>query len=372
MTVTCVQPGGRFLIPTNRLATGKEAVAAVRVEALDASRFAEWNRLVAGAGSGSFFHGSGWMEVLRDSYGFRAVGLVFRRGESVVGLVPLVEVLSAFTGRRGVSLPFADECPPLVPDGTPAANLLGPLVEFTRQQGWDYVEVRGVGDSLRPDVASVGFYGHRIELPSDPAVLWDRLKSPVRTGVRKAEAEGVGTEISTSIEALREFHHLYRLTRQRHGLPPQPFSFFAAIHDRVISRGAGRIVLARGAGRCLAGAVFLEHGGRALFKYGAFDARYQHLRANNLLFWTAFRHYIGKGFSFIDLGRTSLDNSGLRRFKQGWASEEYSLQYAKYDLRKDAFVKEADMTAGWYNWAFRLAPRWLSAIAGKVLYKHWA
>ncbi len=290
----------------------------------------------------------------------------------MVGLVPMVEVISRFTGRRGVSLPFADECPPLVPSGAPPTNLLAPLVQYAREQGWDYFEVRGAADTLRPELASVSFHGHRIDLPSGTEAMWDRLRGPIRTGVRKAGASGVTIEMETSVAALQEFHRLYRLTRQRHGLPPQPFSFFAAIHERILAKGAGRIFLARGGGRCLAGAVFLEHGGRALFKYGAFDARFQQLRANNLLFWTALQHYIREGYSGIDLGRTSLDNAGLRRFKQGWGSEEYALDYAKYNLRKDQFVKEADMTAGWYNWAFRLAPRWVSAFAGKVLYKHWA
>ena len=190
--------------------------------------------------------------------------------------------------------------------------------------------------------------------------------------MRKAESAGVSVEFSASLDALREFHQLYCLTRQRHGLPPQPFSFFQAIHDRILATANGQIALARSSGRCLAGAIFFHHGDRVVFKYGAFDARYQGLRANNLVFWASLKHYVQKGCTAVDLGRTSLPNEGLRRFKQGWASVEYPIEYAKYELRENRFVREKDMAAGWYNWAFRLAPRWLSSGIGKVLYKHWA
>jgi hypothetical protein len=371
MMAVRAQHGGGNLKPA-KLAVAGAGLPCVTVEAFDASRFGAWNEMVGRFSNASFFHGSAWMEVLQASYGFRPIGLVFRRGEAVVGLIPFVEVLSRFTGRRSVSLPFADECPPLVPTGVATDNLLHALVEFTRAQGWDFFEVRGSNDGLRPDLPSVRFHGHRIDLPPDVGTLWERLKSPVRTGVRKAESAGVTVEFSTSRDAPREFPHPYPLTRQRHGLPPQPISFFQAVHHRILSTGSGQIVLARSAGRCLAGAVFFDRGERALFKYGAFDARFQSVRANNMVFWEALKHYVKKGCTAMELGRTSLRNDGLRRFKQGWASVEYPIEYAKFDLRENRFVEEKDMAAGWYNWAFRLAPRWVSGLVGKVLYKHWA
>ena len=41
-----------------------------------------------------------------------------------VPLLPLMEVDSWLTGRRGISLPFTDECEPLYPDAESFKNLL--------------------------------------------------------------------------------------------------------------------------------------------------------------------------------------------------------------------------------------------------------
>jgi hypothetical protein len=280
-----VEHGGHTLSSANPPAAGTGGLSCIVVESFDRARLGEWNTLVRRVPHAGFFHGSAWMEVLQTAYGFQPMGLVFRRQDQIVGLIPVVEVLSRWTGCRGVSLPFADECPPLIPEGITPDNLLLALVDYTRSKQWDYFEIRGTNGGLQPTLPSVCFHGHRIELPRTPEALWDRLKGPVRTGVRKAESLGVTAEFPTTIEGLREFHRLYRLTRQRHGLPPQPFRFFQAIYERVLRSGEGRLVLARAKGRVIAGAVFFRYGNRALFKYGAFDTNYQHLRANNLVLW---------------------------------------------------------------------------------------
>lgn len=381
-----------------------DGVPWLSVDAVDGSRAAaNWDALVAGFPEAGPFHGSPWMRVLEASYGFRSVGLILRRGPRVVGLIPMVEVSSRFTGRRGVALPFADECPPLAAPDVPVGALLQPLATFARGRGWDFFELRGQHLALGPIIAevpefrgrtppeglpgqvpSVSFHGHRLHLPATSEALWKGLKGPVRTAVRKAESAGVTIEFSSALDALREFHGLYRLTRQRHGLPPQPFSFFGAIQKEILAREpkagdsrpsvdlGGMVVLARWKGRAVAGAVFFHRGDRAIYKYGAFDHRCQELRANNLVFWAALRRYVEQGIRTVDLGRTSLGNEGLRRFKLGWGGVEYPIDYTKYDLHQKAFVKEKDMAAGWYNWAFRVSPRWLSSFAGQVLYKHWA
>ena len=47
--------------------------------------------------------------------------------------------------------------------------------------------------------------------------------------VRKAEKEGVCAEVSTSAEAIEVYYGLHCETRRKHGVPPQPFSFFQNI-----------------------------------------------------------------------------------------------------------------------------------------------
>jgi lipid II:glycine glycyltransferase (peptidoglycan interpeptide bridge formation enzyme) len=202
--------------------------------------------------------------------------------------------------------------------------------------------------------------------------LFSRLESSVRRAIRKAEKAGVTVEILQSVEAVRIFYSLQCQTRKRHGLPPQPFSFFLNIHRYILSQDMGRVVLARYHGRPIAASVYVNLGDRAIYKYGASDEAFQDLRGSNLVMWTAIKEYVRRGAKHLDLGRTSIGNEGLRKFKLGWGAEEHKIEYVKFDMRKNEFVADVDETSGWHTRVFRRMPGFLSRAVGAVLYKHWA
>src|SRR6185437_450145 len=152
----------------------------------------------------------------------------------------------------------------------------------------------------------------------------------------------------------------------------QPFAFFANIHRHVISKKLGTVALARHEGKAIAGAVYFNFGGKAIYKFGASDEACQQLRGNNLVMWEAIKFHARKGCRALHLGRTSLANEGLRRFKLGWGAREERTEYLKYDLCRDCFVTDRDEAVGWHNTVFKVMPIGLARIAGEVLYRHWA
>ena len=125
-------------------------------------------------------------------------------------------------------------------------------------------------------------------------------------------------------------------------------------------------------GRLVAAAVHFHLGQQAIYKYGASDKSFQHLRGNNLVMWEAIKWHAQQRLTTLDLGRTSLANEGVRRFKLGWGVEEKSIEYVKYDLRQDRFLSEPDESFGWYNRCFQMMPVFLSRMIGAALYRHWA
>jgi hypothetical protein len=86
--------------------------------------------------------------------------------------------------------------------------------------------------------------------------------------------------------------------------------------------------------------------------------------------WEAIKWLAGKGVKTLRFGRTSEANDGLHRYKLGWGTEEYRINYYKYDLRKNALITEKDAAAGWHNKIFRSLPMFLLRWTGSVLYKH--
>ena len=315
----------------------------------------------------SFFHGAAWTKVLVETYGFTPVWLA---AENV--LLPLMEVDSWLTGRRGISLPFTDDCAPLGATEKDFQPLFQNAVEFGKSRGWKSIELRGGREFFGEAPASLSFYGHSLNLVADEKTLFEKMDSSARQAVRKAEKDGVTVEVSQNEAAIADFYALQCQTRKRHGLPPQPFQFFLNIARHVLSQNQGVVVLASQHGEKIAGAVYFFLGGRAIYKYGASDFRWQHLRPNNLVMWLAMKWLARNGATTLHLGKTSLANEGLRRFKLNLGAVEQRIEYVKFDLQANRFMVETDGVAGWHNRVFRALPTGLSRRAGELLYKHWA
>jgi lipid II:glycine glycyltransferase (peptidoglycan interpeptide bridge formation enzyme) len=202
--------------------------------------------------------------------------------------------------------------------------------------------------------------------------LFHLFEGSVRRAVRKAEQAGVKVTITDSEAGMEIFHQLYCITRQRHGLPPQPRKFFRHIHQQIIARGQGFIVQATHEDRPVASAIFFTCGNQALYKYGASDHNAQELRANNLVMWIAIKALISRGFESLHFGRTSLANAGLRRFKKSWATAEDQLNYHCYDFRQGQYITQPDHAQGWHTQLFQKVPITLARIIGAILYPHTA
>jgi hypothetical protein len=164
-------------------------------------------------------------------------------------------------------------------------------------------------------------------------------------------------------------HRLGR-TRKRHGLPPQPISFFLNIHDEVIKPGLGFVVTASIGSRPVAAAVFFHFGKKAVYKFGASDERFQSLRGNNMIMWEGIRFLAQNGVATLHFGRTSLENDGLRRFKLTWGTEEKAIEYFKFDTVAEAWVIGREAAPAFCEAIFGRLPLALNRLAGAAIYPH--
>ena len=318
----------------------------------------------------TFFHSAAWTRTLQGAYGFKPVYFTATPSSGLPSILPLMEVDSWLTGRRGVALPFTDDCEPLYSDAASARNLVQAALEFGRRRGWKSAEFRGGRELFGDAPASLAFYGHTVELRQNEEDMFGRLESSVRRAIRKAEKSGVTVVISRNLNAVKDFYALQCLTRRKHGLPPQPFSFFRNIFDQILSNNLGMIAVASHQHRPIAASVYFQLGERAVYKYGASDEAFQHLRGPNLVMWEALKWFTRNGATSLHMGRTSLANDGLRRFKLGWGAAEQKIEYVKCNLRQGGFLIETDATAGWHIRVFNYLPLALSRLLGAVLYRH--
>jgi CelD/BcsL family acetyltransferase involved in cellulose biosynthesis len=343
---------------------------ALEIDVLDPTGDPSWDRLATSHPRFTFFHSSAWMRVLCKTYGHKPLALYCHRHGETKALLPLLEVASRFTGRRGVSLPFSDSCEPLYFGDFDPSILFEELRTLARERAWKHFEIRGRLAPNLPPRPSIAFHGHSLDLRSGAETLFEAFASPVRRAIRKAERSGLTVRFNASEEALREFYRLHIHTRRQHGLPPQPLSFFENIYDEVIKPGLGFLVLARSASHTVAAAVYFHMGRVAVYKFGASDARYQDLRPNNLVMWHAIQYLAQNGFETLHLGRTSRQNEGLRRFKLAWGAVEQPINYSRFDIRSNYWTTKTDTCVGIHNALFTRLPLILNRLIGTILYPH--
>jgi hypothetical protein len=328
-----------------------------------------WDERVLASGSTCVFHSRAWIQTLTESYGCEPVFLTRSRDALFDMLIPLMHVQSWATGRRGVSLPFSDNCQWIIPAGDSEA-VFERLHEEGRLRRWRYLETRNGMHGSKPAPVFERLWHHELLLTPSASTLWQGLKSEVHTALRKAQGAGVEVRFTHDLADLREFYRLHSLTRRNQGIPPQPWMFFERLYRNVIVSGLGEVGIAFQKGVTLASAIYFYFGHSALYKFGASDPRLLTLRANNALMWAAITRCAQMGFTELSLGRTDLTNEGLRRFKLGWGCRESPLDYFRYDYRLETFLKKTGKSAQWPHCFIRHSPLLLIKLVGKLLYPH--
>ena len=345
-------------------------VASDQVHCINPLEYPGWDALLATHPGSTFFHSAAWAKVLRKTYDCSPSYFAVLEGDRLLALLPVMEVNSPLTGRRGVTLPFTDTCEPLDDESILKDVVIPEVMRYGRERGWKYFECRGGKKLFGEAPAFQSFFSHELKLFRDEQYLFARFESSTRRAIRKVEKIGATIQVSQTLESVREYYSLHCKTRRKHGLPPQPFSFFRNIHEHILSSKKGIVVLARHADDVIAGAIYFHFGDQAIYKFGASDETFQELRGNNLVTWGAIKWYAGKGMKALNFGRTSIANEGLRRYKLGWGAKERTSEYVRYDFQQDRYLVGKDGSVGWHNHVFSLLPMFASRLLGAALYRH--
>ena len=342
----------------------------LNLEIINPIHNSRWDDLVSSNQDCTFFHSSAWAKVLYESYQYSPLYFTLLENGNLVALLPVMEVRSILTGCRGVSLPFTDYCEPILSEELELQDLIDHVLKYASRRGWRSVELRGARNMPPDTTYSTYFHTHTLDLHRGEQEIFSHFRASTIRNIKKATKEGVKVNIDQSYEATKEFHRLNCITRRDHGLPAQPSYFFKNLHDHVISKNLGFVVLASHNGSNIAGAVYFHLGKKAIYKYGASDRTYQHLRANNLVMWEAIKWYSGNGYETFSFGRTEPENDGLRQFKTGWGAREEIVKYYRYDVRKNAFVCGDRGPSRLQKKIFSMMPIAVVKGIGALLYKH--
>lgn len=334
-----------------------------------------WAALVQAHPLATVFHSTGWLQALAATYGYEPFVLTTtREGALENGL--LACRVHTWMARRLVSLPFSDHCDPLVSTAAEATALCEGLSAEMARGRWRSLQVRPA--TVETSLPAAGAYAwHVLDLErSIDAIRQGMHPSHTRRAITRAAREGVTYESGTSDAQVHAFFALLRLTRRRHGVPPQPLAWFTTLARTLGSSMA--VHIARKAGQAIAAIVTLRFKRTLVYKYGGSDARHHALGGMPFLFWRVIEQAHADGLATLDLGRSNLDQPGLIAFKEHLGAERRTLTYRQLPAIASSRVGGEGLgDAGDPNVLTRVAraalirlPDPLFDLTGRMVYRH--
>ena len=124
----------------------------------------DWDQKVGANNNSGFFHTSPWAAVLARAYRYRPVYFTLSAGGRLAALLPVMEINSVLTGRRGVSLPFTDACPPLAQSEEQLQELIHAATRHAVKQRWRSLNIRTDSPLPLPAVPERRYSCHCLEL----------------------------------------------------------------------------------------------------------------------------------------------------------------------------------------------------------------
>ena len=342
-----------------------------RIYSFDPLRDVRWARFLDRRAEASIFHTPAWIEALRRTYGYEPVAYTSSPPEEeLADGLPFCRISTWLSGKRLVSLPFSDHVAVLVDDREVLGQMFSFLSKQVETKACKYVEIRPAEQAawdLPGSSKTATFYWHRLSLDDELEVLYKRFHSScVRRAIRRAERDGLTYMEGREEKLIQEFYRLLLLTHRRHGVPPQPISWFRNLVDCLGDNL--QIRAASLGGTSIASIITLTFKGSMVYKYGCSDARYHNSGGMALLMWRAIQDAKGRSLREFDFGRSDSDNAGLVRFKDNWGAERTTLAYWGYPERLRPNPERWDLRMA-RGICARLPVVALPAM-GKLLYKH--
>jgi hypothetical protein len=287
------------------------------------------------------------------------------------GIVPFLLIKSRITGKRLVSLPLTSYCDPLVPE-----QELEHVVHFAFEHhpDIDYLELRFL-ENIGKHTTSIFqnqsyFVTHILRLDLELDQLFKSFHdTSVRQRIKRAGKKGLRFRIAEEEEDLRKFYQLQTAVRKRHGLPPQPYSFFANLWKLLRPRNFLSVPLIEYEGKVIAAAIVLKFKRTFHLEYSASDQNFLKLCPNQKLIWEVIKIAHRDGARYFDFGRSSVKHRSLIEFKERWGAKRHHLIYCHFPK-----TKRKDMESGVWRKILEFTnghlPCRLLQLEGRLIYPH--
>lgn len=292
------------------------------VRAFEPRHEAAWDRFVAAAPAGTFFHRVGWRDVIEGGFRQRAYYLLAEQDGAITGVLPLVHMRSRLFGNRLVSVPFCVYGGPLAAEPGSAQKLVDGAIDLMRRLDVGVVEFRtqtpGAGDwTTRSDLYAT----FRKPISAEPEANLKAIPRKQRAVVRRGLENGLRSRIDLDAD---RFHALYALSVRNLGTPVFSRRYFRLLVDRF--RDCSEILTVLDKGEPVSAVLSFFFRDEVLPYYGANTPQARQRAASDYMYWDVMQRASAEGARIFDFGRSKF-GTGSFAFKKNWGFAPQPLHY---------------------------------------------
>jgi FemAB-related protein (PEP-CTERM system-associated) len=299
-----------------------QPAAAVVVRELQADQEGDWNQFVATSPMGTFFHQTGWMNVVEDVLGHRCTKLVAWRGDAISGVFPISCIRNKIFGDCLVSLPLAVYGGICADDDESYFSLLNAGGDLANRLHVKYLEMRNRTKPFGTGLPERDLYvTFTQDLSCGPDRLLQGLPRDTRYIVRKSLKAALSFTEDLSVE---EFYELYAGSVHRLGTPVFSRKLFLKLRAEFPNQC--RLFGVRKGLKAIAGVFCLYFKDQVMPYYAGSLPEYNRDSPNNFMYWSLMLQSCAEGIQHFDFGR-SKRGTGAFNFKSTWSMTMSALPY---------------------------------------------
>lgn len=335
------------------------------IKLLEPADYPRWDQYVLNSTDASFFHLSGWQQVIKQSFTHQTYYYYSEEDGKISGILPLIHINSLLFGNTLISNAFCVYGGIVADNDAAFAALQDRAQQLARELGVDCLEMRN-RQQQHPNWPHKALYvTFRKELDADPEKNLNAIPRKQRAMVRAGIKAGLTSVVDDSVE---RFYRAYSESVRNLGTPVFPKHYFQVLKD-VFAENC-EILTIEHDGQLVASVMSFYYKDEVLPYYGGGTDLARDLKGNDFMYWEVMRRAVDKGCRIFDYGRSKI-GTGSYRFKKHWGFEPEPLFY-EVDLVKAKQIPEINPLNPKYQLfiaAWKKLPLPLSQIMGPWLAK---
>jgi FemAB-related protein (PEP-CTERM system-associated) len=294
------------------------------MKTLDVGQFARWDEFVNNTEQATFFHLSGWKDVIEKSFGHKTYFLYTEHEGKITGILPLVHVNSLLFGNQLVSSAFCVYGGIVASDEQAYAELDAEACRLAEQLGVDCLEMRNRVQKTPERPHKDLYVTFRKDLDADVEKNMLAIPRKQRAMVRKAIDAGLTSTIDTDVDRL---YQAYSESVRNLGTPVFSKKYFQIL--KAVFGEQCEVLTVELNGQLVGSVMNFYYKDEVLPYYGGGTALARDVKGNDFMYWEVMRRAVGKGIKIFDFGRSKI-GTGSYSFKKNWGFVPEPLFYEFY------------------------------------------